>query len=971
MNTKRNVVGGKGLTLMLVGLVAGVASSLTLADAVSALDDDFASASLALQINDVMGLHESYVRRIAYPEGTPSTLQLEIDLGGTMQTVTLKRRSVLSDNYRLLVDHGTGELVEVESHAPPTYRGHVGDGQGVAALTLTSKGLRGMIDTGGETWYVQPLVDAVAGADRDAVFVYRGEDVVDGDVRCGVEGYHSFRDFLQNTEIPEGPSAAGGSAVQIAEIAFDADFEHFSFLGSVEAVEEDIIDIMNSVEAQYDMQIGIRYEITTIVVRDSINDPYFTTDSASVLLNNFQDVWNSPPESSIARDVAHLRTSQLPVGGPGPTTQGLAIVGTVCSDNIAYALTNSRSLQNQAARIDIISHEVGHNWDAPHCDEGPGAGLPFAGCCGNPFFTMCSVSIGGFGVRNEFCPPIVNIIEDFKMTRFCLENAPPDALLPIFDEFTSTQLNEDIWVGDGVTIDTSGSGEPSPPRSLRINASDTLTSGIFDTSNACGVTLEYWWQRTGTLGLGGSPEPGEDLFFEYRNVDGDWLAVPGGQHPGTGPDNDPFELNSVVLPSDAEHPAFQIRLEILGNPNFSDNFFVDDIRIFTAAELIEIDQQPDDTFACLGGTGQFTVVPAGDPPFTFQWKKDGEIIPGATSDTLEFANVQADDFGMYTCEVANVCSSTESIVASLVETVPPSVQTQPVGASVDLGGTYFEFVSATGAPAFQWFKDNLPLAGQTQFFLQIENVGCGDAGMYRCEFTNDCDTVSSDTVELIVDDESCLNDTTPPRIVHLLGLDGQTRPYSGYIDPRGESSDGASFDMGITEVLMVFSEQVRNIENGGGLTIDSFSVTETGGGTPPAIIDVDDSQMPLVTITLDRPITPQEWTTIRADVEDQSGNLIENEGDMGDVNEDDRVDIGFLPCDIDQSGGISPIDLFLFRQYVNGVATPDIGLVNDFVDTDRSGAISPLDLFLYRQLISGNGPATQEWGSATMNNERP
>ncbi len=969
METRWNVVGGMRLAIIFAVVVGMVPSVFAFESVVETASD---SEVLVSRINEAMGLRSSKVSRVVYPEGEPGMFRLDVELGGRMRAVTLKRRSLLSDKYRLLVDHGTGDLVEVTSQAPATYRGYVGDGQGVAAITLTSKGLRGFVGTGSETWYVQPLADVVDGADRDLVFVYRNEDVIDGDVRCGVEGYDSLRDHLQDSESPVGPSAAGGaSAIQIAEIAFDADFENFSFLGSVAAVEEDVFDIMNVVESQYDSQLGIRYEITSIVVRDSVNDPYGTTTNASTLLNNFQNVWTSPPENSIPRDLAHLRTSQLPVGGPGPTVQGLAILGSVCSNISGYGLTNTRSLNNEAARVDVVAHEIGHNWDAPHCDEGPGAGLPFPGCCGNPFYTMCSVSFGGFGVRNEFCPPVVTIIEDFKATRFCLENAPPDAALPIFDEFVSAQLNEDIWVGDGVTVDTSGSGEPSPPRSLRINAGDSLTSGIFDTSDACGVTLEYWWQRTGSLGLGGSPELNEDLLFEYRNVDGEWLSAPGAQHPGIGSDNDPYEFNSVTLPSDAEHQGFQIRLHILGNPNFSDNFFVDDLRIFAAAELIEIAEQPDDSFACPGGSGQFTVVPTGDPPFTFQWKKDGVAIPGAESQTLEITNVQPDDFGMYSCEVGNVCSTIETIEAAMVETTPPVVSTQPNGATLPLGGTYFEFVAASGAPTFQWFKDNVALAGETAFFLQVENVGCEDAGMYRCDFTNDCDTVSSGSVELIVDDESCLNDTSPPRILQLLGEDGQTRPYTGYIDPRGESTGGGEFDLGVTRVLMVFSEFVRNIENGGGLTIDSFSVSETGGGAPPSVIDVDDSQMPFVFITLDRPITPQEWTTIRADVEDQAGNQIENAGDLGEEDEGDRVDIGFLPCDVDQSGVVSPIDLFVFRQLINGVVTPQIGLVNDFIDTDRNNTVSPLDLFLYRQLISGSGPATQAWAGAEMKNERP
>ncbi len=213
----------------------------------------------------------------------------------------------------------------------------------------------------------------------------------------------------------------------------------------------------------------------------------------------------------------------------------------------------------------------------------------------------------------------------------------------------------------------------------------------------------------------------------------------------------------------------------------------------------------------------------------------------------------------------------------------------------------------------------------------------------------------------------------PPALLHdLNGRPGCDCANSGYIDPRSESDNGIDLNQGITEVTLCFNRPIRAI-GGADPTAAAFSVRETGGATPPNIVEVETFNETRVTLTLDRPITPQEWTTIQADIEDSCGNAIPSSGDKGPgVNEPDRVDIGFLPCDIDQSSSVSPLDLFRFRQFVNGVATPDVGQLTDFIDTDRNGELSPTDLFLFRQLINGvNPPATMLWAGASMNNPRP
>ncbi len=232
------------------------------------------------------------------------------------------------------------------------------------------------------------------------------------------------------------------------------------------------------------------------------------------------------------------------------------------------------------------------------------------------------------------------------------------------------------------------------------------------------------------------------------------------------------------------------------------------------------------------------------------------------------------------------------------------------------------------------------------------------------------DVQYSDTsVTLVVVD---CTDGIGPSIVHAGGLLGETRPFSGYVDPRSESNNGVDINRGLTTFTLVFDEPVFAIGGDSEIDVDAVTVTETGAGVAPSVLSVDITNNPTIRVTLDRIITIHEWTTIAVAVEDTCGNVIDSVGDAGPgVNETDRLDVAYLPADVDQDFAVGPFDLLRFRQLVNEVATPTIGILIDYVDIDRTGAISPFDLLSFRQMVNGVPPATRAWAGATMNNTQP
>jgi len=85
-----------------------------------------------------------------------------------------------------------------------------------------------------------------------------------------------------------------------------------------------------------------------------------------------------------------------------------------------------------------------------------------------------------------------------------------------------------------------------------------------------------------------------------------------------------------------------------------------------------ITQQPESQSAPAGSAAVFTIVAAGTGSLTYQWQKDGEDIPGATTDTLSLNPVRRADAGNYRCLVTSDCGSVASAEATLTVAVYPA-----------------------------------------------------------------------------------------------------------------------------------------------------------------------------------------------------------------------------------------------------------------------------------------------------------
>lgn len=159
--------------------------------------------------------------------------------------------------------------------------------------------------------------------------------------------------------------------------------------------------------------------------------------------------------------------------------------------------------------------------------------------------------------------------------------------------------------------------------------------------------------------------------------------------------------------------------------------------------------------AKVGQQVQLLAVADGATPFTYQWRKGGSNISGATVNPLLITIKDVSDAGSYDVILKNQYGSATSAAGILNVTTPivaPSITMQPVNAVIPLGGnTGFSIaVSGTGPFIYQWYKNGVIIPPSTGPSIFINGATVADVGTYTCVVTNAAGSVTSNPAALAV-----------------------------------------------------------------------------------------------------------------------------------------------------------------------------------------------------------------------------
>lgn len=191
------------------------------------------------------------------------------------------------------------------------------------------------------------------------------------------------------------------------------------------------------------------------------------------------------------------------------------------------------------------------------------------------------------------------------------------------------------------------------------------------------------------------------------------------------------------------------------------------------APVVTAAPQPQTVIA--GSPVSFSAAATGNPPPTFQWRKDGAAIAGATSATFTLARAQVSDAGSYEIVASNRAGSSTSAAATLTVHTPPVILTPPVSQTVAAGTAATFAVVATGSPAvsYQWRRNALELPGETSAVLTLVTTRPSDAANYSVVVRNSAGSVASGDAVLRVNHSRLINLST-----------------RGYVPPGGALTPG-------------------------------------------------------------------------------------------------------------------------------------------------------------------------------------
>jgi PKD repeat protein len=407
-------------------------------------------------------------------------MRLQLLFGDELFEMYLYPSNLRSPDYilRQAGDDGITQLTpDLEIRA---YRGElIGAPGGSVRLTMDEDYLYGTIQKGKTLYFIEPVNYFNKQAPANQFVLYKEADVIpyEGNF-CGAtelakqqekhKGFGHDRLHGQDHDHDHDHSAnrATGLCYEV-DLAIASDGLMFNSYGSIPAVENHNIAVMNNVAGNWDDEFAD--ELVFVIVEQFVstspsNDPWTSSTNAGTLLNSFTS-WG-PSGFTATHDVGSLWTDRDFNGG----TIGIAWLSAICT-SIRYHCLQDFSSNAQLLRV-LTSHELGHNFAANHDPSGT---------------WIMSPSVNS---STQWSPATTNVINNYYPTRPCLSLCPPPA--PPVALFSSNLNN--LCEGSMVTFYDESQFSPNSwswsfPGGTPSSSTEQNPTVMYDTPGAYNVTL--------------------------------------------------------------------------------------------------------------------------------------------------------------------------------------------------------------------------------------------------------------------------------------------------------------------------------------------------------------------------------------------------------------------------------------------------------------------------------------------------
>jgi hypothetical protein len=152
---------------------------------------------------------------------------------------------------------------------------------------------------------------------------------------------------------------------------------------------------------------------------------------------------------------------------------------------------------------------------------------------------------------------------------------------------------------------------------------------------------------------------------------------------------------------------------------------------------------------------ELQVVVSGSEPLSYQWRLNGQALPGQFEPIFRINSILPHQGGLYDVVISNQAGQTPSNSILVIVGSPPNIASGPTDIQARHGERVMLSVEVEGTPplTYSWTHNNLPITGVTGSSVSIESLTLPATGSYQVTITNSAGTVTSRAINVQLNQE--------------------------------------------------------------------------------------------------------------------------------------------------------------------------------------------------------------------------
>lgn len=391
----------------------------------------------------ILTANEKVLQQIETEKSTYLSLDIPTKEPITLELIPI---NIFAPGYKVINANNETVAVNLGVH----YKGIIkGDPNSLVSINIINGELSGFVSNSQGNFVLGKLQNSTQ-------YIYYKDNELLGkpNFDCGVND-SDFKPMME--ESIERSTSATSVACRAAQIYVEVDNAMYTDQGSNIGTATTFTNTLFAQVAVLYSNEGIDIQISQVKVWNTV-DPYTSATTTATLLPLF----DTQVGNAFNGDLAHLLSSRF-VGG-GMAGGGLCSKGKAVSGNLTTTVTN---VPTYSWNVNVVAHEMGHNFGSPHTHSCTWPGGPIDNCApvedgacspgpapnnGGTVMSYCHLTAAGMNFSNGFGPLPGNLIRNSAQS--CLGTSVTPVSLAVVESYsTSVILNWTHSVGGTFTVE--------------------------------------------------------------------------------------------------------------------------------------------------------------------------------------------------------------------------------------------------------------------------------------------------------------------------------------------------------------------------------------------------------------------------------------------------------------------------------------------------------------------------------------